>query len=147
MADYKDIINDVMDRAGTIVEETGVKDVYADGLSRAKSYARIAKLTIEVNRENEELRRAFTEIGKLYYEQCDGKGDGFFTSLFSRVEEIRGIIAGKEAEIDGIRDEIAERSRAASKAAEAMETSEEDAEDIEVEICDIDTTLDFPAVE
>lgn len=146
MADYKDIVNDVIGRANTIAEETGVKEVYADGLSRAKSYAKIARLTFDINRENEELRRVFTEIGKLFYEQAEGKAEGFYASLFSRVEEIRGVIADREAEIDGIRNEIAERSRAASKAAEPKE-AEESAEDIEVEICDLDATPDFPAEE
>lgn len=147
MADYKEMVNDVIGKASNIIEETGVKEVYADGLSRAKSYARIAKLTFEVNRENEELKRAFTEIGRLYYEQCEGKGDGFFASLFSRVEEVRGIIAGKEAEIDGIRDEIAERSKAASKKAEPQEESGNAEDDIEVEICDLDNAPDFPVEE
>ena len=118
MADYKEIVNEVIDRAGTIAEETGVKEVYANGLSRAKSYAKIAKLTVGVNRDNEELGRVFTEIGKLFYEQSGGKGEGFYSSLFAKVEELRESIAEKEKEIDSVKDEIAERSRVSAAAKE-----------------------------
>ena len=111
MAEYKDFMNDIVDRAKSAVESSGVREVYDSGLSRAKSYAKIAKLTMEENRQSEELRRVFVEIGKLYYEQCDGKADGFFSSLFSQVKEIESDIRATEEKIDAIRGEISERSR------------------------------------
>ena len=74
MADYKDIIKGTLSSiAGKVKEvaESGtVRDIYDKGASRAKSYTRIAKLTLEMNGESEELKRVYTEIGKLYYEQA-----------------------------------------------------------------------------
>ena len=119
MADYKEIMNEVVGKAKSVAENSGVRDVYESGLGRAKSYAKIAKLTVEENRESDELRRVFVEIGKLYYEQSEGKAEGFFSSLFAQVKEIEGRIRATQDEIDAIRGEITERSRVREKEKES----------------------------
>ena len=74
MADYKDIIsgtiNSIVGKVKEVAESGAVRDIYENGASRAKSYGRIAKLALELNGENEELKRVYTEIGRLYYEQA-----------------------------------------------------------------------------
>ena len=109
------------------VDKNGaVRGAYQRGSERTKAYARIAKLTLAVNGENEELKKIYTEIGKLYFEQQQGTANGFFAPLFAqakertangffaplfaqakeRAENIRAI----EAEIDSLREKIAEES-------------------------------------
>lgn len=112
MADYREIVNEVVDKAKSVAESSGMRGVYESGIGRAKSYAKIARLTVEENRESDELRRVYVEIGKLYYEQTEGKGEGYFSSLFSQVKEIEAQIQATQDEIDAIRGEITERSRA-----------------------------------
>ena len=96
--------NEEQDRAGNVAGQ-GQR-----GTERTRAYARIAKLTLAGNNENDELKKIYTEIGKLYFEQQQGTADGFFAPLFAqakeRVENIRAI----EAEIDALREKIAEES-------------------------------------
>ena len=126
MADYKDIIKGTLNNlAGKVKEvaesdtvqnfcgkvkeaaESGsVKEIYDKGASRAKAYSRIAKLTLEMNGESEELKRVYTEIGKLYYDQAKDAPEGFFAPLFNQVQEISASILAKEEEINAMKAEF-----------------------------------------
>ena len=134
MADYKDIIKGTLSSiAGKVKEvaESGtVRDIYDKGASRAKSYTRIAKLTLEMNGESEELKRVYTEIGKLYYEQAKDAPEGFFAPLFSQVKEISDSILAKEEEINAMKAEF---------------EAECAAKDIDVEIGEFDDIVDATA--
>ena len=79
---------------------TGLKDVYEKSAERAKSFGSATKLTVELNRDHKELERIFSEIGKLYYEQCSGLGDGFFAPLFEQAEKMKEAIREKERKIE-----------------------------------------------
>lgn len=93
------------------VDKNGaVRGAYQRGSERTKAYARIAKLTLAVNGENEELKKIYTEIGKLYFEQQQGKADGFFAPLFAQAKETAENIRSIGAEIDSLREKIAEES-------------------------------------
>ncbi len=111
MADYKDIIsgtiNSIIGKVKEVAESGAVRDIYENGASRAKSYGRIAKLALELNGENEELKRVYTEIGRLYYEQAKDAPEGFFAPLFAQAEEICGRIAAKEDEINSLKADVA----------------------------------------
>lgn len=111
MADYKDIIsgtiNSIIGKVKEVAESGAVRDIYENGASRAKSYGRIAKLALELNGENEELKRVYTEIGRLYYEQAKDDPEGFFAPLFAQAEEICGRIAAKEDEINSLKADVA----------------------------------------
>lgn len=130
MADYKDIIaGTIKNLAGKVkdVAESGtVRGIYEQGAERAKAYGTIAKLTLEVNGDAEELKRVYTEIGKLYFEQNRENPEGFFTSLFSQVEEINARIHEKEGTINELKARLE-----ADKAA-----------DIDVEIGDFEDIVD-----
>ncbi len=131
MADYKDIIagtiGNIVGKVKEVAESGTVRDIYDKGASRAKSYTRIAKLTLEMNGESEELKRVYTEIGKLYYEQAKDAPEGFFAPLFSQVKEISDSILAKEEEINAMKAEF--EAEAAAK-------------DIEVEVCAFDEVVD-----
>ena len=90
-----------------VAECGAVRDIYENGANRAKSYGRIAKLALELNGENEELKRVYTEIGRLYYEQAKDAPEGFFAPLFAQAEEICGRIAAKEDEINSLKADVA----------------------------------------
>lgn len=130
MADYKDIItgtlNNIVGKVKEAANTGAVRDIYEQGASRAKSYGRIAKLTLEVNGESEELKRIYTEIGKLYFEQAKDAPEGFFAPLFAQAEEISQRIQLKEAEIEAMKAEFG---------------SEDDA-DIDVEIGEFEDVVD-----
>ena len=129
MADYKDIIsgtiNSIVGKVKEVAESGAVRDIYENGANRAKSYGRIAKLALELNGENEELKRVSMglpdffiktikekqdgqwNIGRLYYEQAKDAPEGFFAPLFAQAEEICGRIAAKEDEINSLKADVA----------------------------------------
>ena len=98
------------DAAGKVkdaAEGSTVKEVYDQGASRVKSYGRMAKLSLEMNGDYEELKRVYTEIGKLCYDQFKDAPEGFFAPLFAQVEEISARIERSEAEIEAMKAETA----------------------------------------
>ena len=98
---------DTVGKVKEAAEGSTVKEVYEQGASRVKSYGRIAKLSLEMNGDYEELKRVYTEIGKLCYDQFKDAPEGFFAPLFAQVEEISARIERSEAEIEAMKAETA----------------------------------------
>ena len=98
---------DTVGKVKEAAEGSTVKEVYEQGASRVKSYGRIAKLSLEMNGDYEELKRVYTEIGKLCYDQFKDAPEGFFAPLFAQVEEISARIERNEAEIEAMKAETA----------------------------------------
>ena len=86
MADYKDIItgtlNNIVGKVKEVADSGAIKDIYEHGANRAKSYGQMAKLSLEINGDSEELKRVYAEIGRLYYDQAKHAPVGFFAPLF-----------------------------------------------------------------
>ena len=82
MADYKELLGSLVNKAKSVMDSSGVAGVYQKGADRAKVYSRIARLTLDSNNQAEELRKVFTEIGKLYF---DFPAFARFSYLFSAV--------------------------------------------------------------
>ena len=97
---------DTVGKVKEAAEGSTVKEVCEQGASRVKSYGRIAKLTLEMNGDYEELKRVYTEIGKLCYDQFKDAPEGFFAPLFAQVEEISARIERSEAEIEAMKAEV-----------------------------------------
>ena len=130
MADYKDIIagtiNAISGKVKEVAQSGSVRGIYEQGAARAKAFGQLTKLTLSINGDNEELKRVFIEIGKLYYDQAKDAPEGFFASLFSQVESIKADIADKQAQIDELKAQTAESS----------------APDVEVEVTDFESIVD-----
>ena len=90
----------------TVDKNGAVRDAYVRGTERTKAYARMAKITLEINGENEELRKIFTEIGKLYYEQARLSAGGFFAPLFDQASRTADKICSLEDELRALREEF-----------------------------------------
>ena len=129
MADYKEILGSLVNKAKGAVESSGIADVYQKGAGRAKTYSRIARLTLDLNSQAEELRKVYTEIGKLYFEQAKDKPEGFFAPLFAQAGSLMADMQSKETELAALKDSL---------------KAEEAEKDIEVEITE--ETEDFAAV-
>ena len=108
MADYKDILSGTLGKLADKVKETasatGVLDVYAQGANRAKAFGQLAKMTLELNGEHEELQRIYTEIGRLYFEQAKDAPEGFFVPLFEQANRVPASIRAKRAKIDELKE-------------------------------------------
>ena len=90
----------------TVDKDGTVRGVYARGTERTKAYARIARLNLELNRESEELRRVYTEIGKLYFEQARGSAEGFFVPLFAQAETSAAKLRSIETELAALKETV-----------------------------------------
>ena len=130
MADYKEMLTGAIKNIAGIVkdaaEATGVKEVYEQGIERTKSYGAIAKLTVEINNDEEELKKVYQEIGRLYYEDHKDDPEGFYASLFSQVDALTASVNEKREEIETLKSSI-----------EASGKS-----DIDVEIGEFDDVVD-----
>ena len=96
---------DTVGKVKAAAEGSTVKEVCDQGANRVKSYGRIAKLSLEMNGDYEELKRVYTEIGKLCYDQFKDAPEGFFAPLFAQVEEISARIERSEAEVEAMKAE------------------------------------------
>ena len=129
MANYRDIINGTLNtlagKVKDVADSTGVRGIYDRGVNRAQSYARVARLSLAINGESEELKKVYTEIGKLYFEQERSDPQGIYAALFRQAEEITARLKEKKDELDAMKAEYE-----AEKAAEGIEVEIGDFEDI-----------------
>lgn len=85
------------DFAGKAADVT--KDLAGKAADKARTGGRIAKLSMEVAQEKDNLKKTYLEIGKLYYDTHKDSPDGFFIQLCEEVAAAESVIAVKEAEI------------------------------------------------
>ena len=113
MADYKELFGSLVNKAKDVMESSGVAEVYQKGASRTKAYSRIARLTLDLNGQADELRRIYTEIGKLYFEQARDNPQGCFAPLFAQAGKLLEELKAKETELEelkaGLREEKEEK--------------------------------------
>ena len=124
MADYKEIFGSLVNKARGAMENSGVAEVYQKGAGRAKSYARIARLTLDLNGQAEELRKVYTEIGKLYFEQAKDKPEGFFAPLFAQAGSLMADMKAKETELSALKEALKEAAAAKDIEVEITEETE-----------------------
>ena len=108
MADYRDIfsgtLGKVVNRVKGAAESSGVAEVYAQGAGRARAFGQIAKLSLAINGESEELKRVYTEIGRLYFDAAQDAPEGVFVPLFEQAQKLTAGIRDKQAQINEIRE-------------------------------------------
>lgn len=113
MADYKELFGSLVSKAKDVMDSTGVTEVYQKGANRTKAYSRIARLTLDTNSQADELRKVYTEIGRLYFEQARENPEGVFAPLFAQAGKLMDEMKAKEAELEqlksGLRDEAEEK--------------------------------------
>jgi hypothetical protein len=132
----KTVADDAAGKVKGAVEGSTVKEVYDQGASRVKSYGHIAKLSLEINGDYEELKRVYTEIGKLCYEQQKDAPQEFFAPLFAQVQEITARIqknedtiaemkAEQDITVEVVEEDAAEEFTAAADDFESVVTATE----------------------
>lgn len=103
MADYKELFGSLVNKAKDVMDSSGVTEVYQKGASRTKTYGRIARLTLDTNSQADELRKVYTEIGRLYFEQARKDPQGVFAPLFAQAEKLLSELKAKEAELEELK--------------------------------------------
>ena len=86
----------------TIKEKgTAAASVAAD---KTKDAARMAKLTMELNSEKENLKKAYLELGKAFYEEHRGSAEGLAAQLCEEVTAVTGRIDSIQSELEGLKE-------------------------------------------
>ena len=70
---------------------------------RAKYASHMARLTVDCNAELERVKRTYTEIGRLYYENYRDTADAFLADLCQQVTDANAHVAELEAQMDELR--------------------------------------------
>ena len=129
MADYKELLGGTLKNlAGKVrdaADSVGVGEIYAKGIERTKNYGSMAKLTLSINSDTEELKRVYQEIGRLCYDENKDAPGGFYAPLFAQVEALNASIEAKRRDIEAIKGELDAASQ----------------NDIEVEISDFEDVV------
>ena len=110
MKDYRDMLSSlkdkVVDAAGKAVSDE-VRDKVAGAAQamgeRAKYASRMTRLTVDCNTELERVKRTYTEIGRLYYENYRDTADAFLADLCQQVTDANARVAELEAQMDELR--------------------------------------------
>ena len=130
------------------------KDLAGKAADKAKAGGRIAKLTMEISTEKETVKKAYAEIGRLYYENYKDNPDGFFTQLCEEISLAQKNIADREGEIADLKaglggkgepdvavefEEIVEQEESsfAEKVEDAAENVKDTAEDLTDAVKDV----------
>ncbi len=94
------------DLAASVAEKT--KDFAGLAADKARQVSRVAKLKLEIAGEKENIEKAYSEIGKLYYEAHKDAPEGFFLQLCEEISAALAAIGAKEAELAELKSEIGE---------------------------------------
>ena len=108
MADYKDMLKSIAGKVKDAADSAGVTEVYAKGAGRARAFGQMTKLNLDSNRDLEELKRVYAEIGRLYYEQAKDSPEGFFVPLFEQAGRLTESVRSRQREIDALKAQFAE---------------------------------------
>lgn len=94
-------LGEVSDATKDLAEKAAdaTKDLAGKAADKAKAGGRIAKLSMEIASEKENMKKTYLEIGKLYYDTHKDDPDGFFIQLCEEIAIAEKNIADKEAEI------------------------------------------------
>ncbi len=138
-------INNVVSKVKEVAESTDVKEtvkgIYEQGSSKAKSMGQIAKLSVELVGDKDELKKLYTEIGRLYFEETS-EPDAFFAPLFEQTREVYQRIKDKEELIEALKSADVECECCEEECCEGEECCCENAEGIEVEVCEFEEVVE-----
>lgn len=140
MKDYRDILSTLKDKVADVAGKA-VSDEMRDKVAgaaqavgeRAKYASRMTRLTVDCNAELERVKRTYTEIGRLYYENYRDTADAFLAELCQQVTDANAHVAEMEVQMDELR--AAAREYRPAPDLHTIDAEEViDPQDIEVEV-------------
>lgn len=101
---------------------------------KTKEAGRMAKLKMDQAKERENLKKAYVELGKLYFEEKRSEAEGLFAQLCDEIEATAKRVDDIQAEYDELKSELGLVNQNAEAADFEAVVSEAEEPDIEVEI-------------
>ena len=105
-----------------------VTDLAQSGVAKAKQLTEIVKLKAANMAEEDAIKKAYVEIGKLYYAEKGATPEGGYAAACGRITAAKAAIEANNAKIADLKaaDGITEEEVEAAEAAEAAQHSEDD---------------------
>lgn len=126
-----DFINDLQERATDLAQSV---------VATSKRLAEIAKLKASNMAEEDTIRKAYVELGKLYYAEHGTTPDGAYAAACEKITAAR-------ATIETNNDRIAELKATAEAEGEIIDVTPEAAEEPENEVTEADIVPEEPAAD
>ena len=126
-----DFINDLQERATDLAQSV---------VATSKRLAEIAKLKASNMAEEDTIKKAYVELGKLYYAEHGTTPDGAYAAACEKITAAR-------AAIETNNDRIAELKATAEAEGEIIDVTPEAAEEPEDEVTEADIVPEEPAAD
>lgn len=126
-----DFINDLQERATDLAQSV---------VATSKRLAEIAKLKASNMAEEDTIKKAYVELGKLYYAEHGATPDGAYAAACEKITAAR-------AAIETNNDRIAELKATAEAEGEIIDVTPEAAEEPENEVTEADIVPEEPAAD
>ena len=126
-----DFINDLQERATDLAQSV---------VATSKRLAEIAKLKASNMAEEDTIKKAYVELGKLYYAEHGTTPDGAYAAACEKITAAR-------AAIETNNDRIAELKATAEAKGEIIDVTPEAAEEPENEVTEADIVPEEPAAD
>lgn len=112
-----------------------VTDLAQAGVAKSKQMAEIAKLKAANMAEQDAIKKAYLEIGKLYYAEKGTTPEGGYAAACEKITAAKANIAANNAKIEGLKDGDEEVAAAAADAVivEEIPANQVVAEDVTAE--------------
>ena len=112
-----------------------VTDLAQAGVAKSKQLAEIAKLKTANMAEQDTIKKAYLEIGKLYYAEKGTTPEGGYAAACEKITAAKANIAANNAAIEALKDGDDEVAAAAADAvvAEEVPVTEEVVEEVTAE--------------
>lgn len=97
--------SNLRDKLKSAVEQVTdfTKDAASKTADSAKALTRVTKLKLDINTEKDSIKKAYTELGRLYYETHKDNPEGDFAQLINEINLCAQNINEMEAEIEYLR--------------------------------------------
>lgn len=126
-----DFINDLQERATDLAQSV---------VATSKRLAEIAKLKASNMAEEDTIKKAYVELGKLYYAEHGTTPDGAYAAACEKITAAR-------AAIETNNDRIAELKATAEAEGEIIDVTPEAAQESESDVTEADIVPEEPAAE
>lgn len=113
-------------------------DLAQSGAAKSKELAEIGKLKLNNASEEDNIKKAYMEIGKLYYAERGMTPDAAYAALCEKITASKAVIEANNARIEQIKEDDEDQmvEEVVEKVEDVIETVEEKVEDVIEEIKD-----------
>lgn len=131
--------SDFMDKVGAFASKAAetAKDVAGVAATKTKQVSRIAKLNMDISGQKDAAKKAYTELGKLYYESHHDAPEAGLAQVCQQIDIAMASIASMEEEIARIKESMTADEQAQD--ADFASVVDQTEADVEVEIHEEET--------